>query len=480
MQHYLLAILLFISLSGPGQQVSESTSPVGFINQQALQHAIVSISAIDLENQQELMAYNARQNLTPASVLKLLTSATALELLGCDYHFETSVGYKGSIEQGRLKGNLLITGGGDPTLGSGYFASNSQKDQFLYQWAALIRQAGIDTIDGDIVADPGIYSDQDVPQTWIWEDLGNYFGAAARGLAIYDNTFELVFETADSSGGPTKIIKTNPFIPQLELRNEVRASTDQRDRAYVYGSPFDSFRIIRGTLPLGQQAYSIKASVPDPALLLASELKRVLENMGITVSGKAQGPTGSLTPDSLLFKWTSPPLSEIVNVLNHESVNLYAEHLCKQLGLQFSGEGSTRAGLNVIEKYWTERNVDTAQLYLADGSGLSRVNALSASTLTRVLEYMYHNSPCFDHFYHSVPLTGLEGTQQYYFQHSFLKGKARAKSGSMTRVRSFAGYLTSRKGTEIAFAIIINNFDDSSFGMAKKMEALMELLYNSY
>lgn len=469
---FFLLFILFIrsTFAQPDKDILQQ-----FIANPNLKQAPVSIAVKDCNTGLSLMSSGADISITPASVLKLVTTATALEVLGNDFRFQTKVIYQGQLSGKRLSGRLLIEAGGDPTLGSKYFNS---KRNFLTQWAAQIKQAGIDTIIGSIEVDQSIYADHDVPRTWIWEDLGNYFGAAAKPLALYDNTFELVFRTAPNSGGPCNIIDTVPKIPGLILQNEVVASNDTRDLAYVFGSPANSYRIIRGTLPKNRSAFSIRASIPDPAALLVQELQKVLEENGIILLPETIS-TGNIQNKILLFVHESPSLAEIIKVLNHESMNLYAEHLCKHLGLVMNGEGSTEAGVKAMVNYWRNRGIDTEFFFMADGSGLSRANAISAATLTDILLEM-KKSRHFDVFQASIPLTGLEGTQQFYFNDSFLKGKAHAKSGSMSRVRSFAGYMTTRNGTQLAFAIIINNYSGSSSTAAQKLETLMENIYQQF
>lgn len=480
MQYLLLLPLLILSFSLFGQNQSIKNDLQNFVNDKTIVNSPLSICVKNLETGETILDENDELSIIPASTLKLITSATALEVFGKDFRFETKLGYRGILKDSTLKGDIIIFGGGDPTLGSSYFFG-TDKNSFLIEWSQEIKSLGIKSVDGNIIADPFIYADQDVPQTWIWEDLGNYFGAAAQGIALYDNTFQLVFKTDSYNGGKTEILYEEPFIPNLKLQNQVRASNDNRDRAYVFGSPFDSFRIIKGTLPKGKEEFRIKASIPDPSVLLAFELKETLKNNGVQIAGgfkKANNyDAREYNADSIFFIWQSPPLDEIVKQLNNESINLIAEHLCKHIGLKLRNEGSTNAGIKAIKNFWKEKGINTDFIYLADGSGLSRANAISAKTLVDVLTYMNNESENKECYKNSIPVTGLQGTQKYYFQQSFLKSKARAKSGSMTRVRSFAGYMTTQNGTPIAFAIIVNNFSCKSFTMAAKMEKLMESFY---
>ena len=463
----LLPLLVFPQLNTGRKILKQFTSDA------ALSNAVISICAIDVSSEEVLLQTDPQLSVSPASVLKLLTTATAFEVLGADYQFATVVVTDGEIESGTLNGNLIIIGGGDPTLGSAYFNADSQKKAFLKQWSQLIKQVGIDSINGNIIANPNIYIDLDVPQTWIWEDLGNYFGAAAKGIAIYDNTFKINFNTETAPGSLTTIVGVEPFIPELNIENQVIAASDSRDRAYVFGSPFDAYRIVKGSLPYGNKKFSIKASVPDPALLLAHDLYQQLSADGVVLNGSyiVENEFGVNNIEELdtIFEWHSPALSEIAKQLNFESINLFAEHLCKHMGLVLKAEGSTKAGCEAIKEFWSEKNIDTRFMFLSDGSGLSRSNAITSKTLVDVLQYMHQNSIYFDDFKNSIPLTGINGTQQYYFTNSVLKGKVHSKSGSMTRVRSFAGYMTTLHGTQIAYAVMVNNFDAGSFEMARKL-----------
>jgi D-alanyl-D-alanine carboxypeptidase/D-alanyl-D-alanine-endopeptidase (penicillin-binding protein 4) len=240
---------------------------------------------------------------------------------------------------------------------------------------------------------------------------------------------------------------------------------------------------MKGTLPAGSVNYTLKGSIPDPAILLATELKKMLSDSSVVLSGGIEKrkvlDQEKIDTTKIVVHWESPNLAKIIEKMNQESVNLYAETLLKQIGLAVSGEGSTLAGTTAIINFWSKNGIDTQNLFMADGSGLSRQNAITAKTLVDILAYMKDKSQWFDDFKNSIPITGMEGTQKYFFQNSFLKGKAHAKTGSMTRVRSMAGYMTTQNGNEIAFAIIINNFNGSPSNISNLIEKWMESLYTS-
>jgi D-alanyl-D-alanine carboxypeptidase/D-alanyl-D-alanine-endopeptidase (penicillin-binding protein 4) len=480
MKQLFFIVLTILSLFLSAQNNSNQFLPE-FLKSPSVKNAEISLYVTDLKTGNTLLSTDPQLCITPASVQKLITSAAVLEILGGDFRFKTIVWANGEISNGVLKGDLIISGGGDPTLGSENFCKEGEKKKFLSDWAHWIKKAGIDSVTGNIVADPNIFSDQDVPGSWLWEDVGNHFGAAASGISVYDNIFEIFFNVPAIEGQTSEVVRINPEIPGLLLKNEVFSSSNKSDNATIFGSPFDSYRVIKGTLPAGSTNYAIKASVPDPAQLLASELKKTLTDSLVIVSGNIEKrkviDPKEIDPKKIVVLWISPNLMEIVEKMNKESINLYAETMLKQIGLTISGEGSTLAGTTTIKDFWNKNGIDTQNLFMIDGSGLSRQNAVTAKTLVDILVYMKNQSKWFDAYKNSIPLTGIEGTQKYYFLDSFLKGKARAKTGSMSRVRSMAGYMTTQNGKEIAFAIIVNNYNGSSSNMASLIEKWMESLY---
>ncbi len=478
-KHIVLFVFVFSLKFVSAQTMHQNKNIEQFFNDQCVKNAPIGIYVSNYKTNQVLFEYNSEMCLTPASVLKLVTTAAATEILGIQHTFETKIWYSGTIINKTLHGDIIITGGGDPTLGSKYFETQPTQTDFLKTWANAVKQTGIDTITGNIIADPNFYSDHDVPKSWVWEDLGNYYGAAAQGINLYDNTFEITFKTPAGINKKTQIIQVSPPIPNLEIDNRVRTSSDKRDLAIVYGDPGTNIRTIKGTLPQNREAFSIKASIPNPALLLAYEFKQSLSAKQIDINGKAlclKTETDS-APKTFIHCHTSPTLKQIIKQTNFESINLFAESLCKHIGYSIKNTASTDKGTEAITEFWESKGIDPGTLLMADGSGLSRYNAITAKTLTQILNYMQNKSQYAQIFESSVPVVGINGTQKYYFQYSHLKGKALAKTGSMTNIRSLAGYMTTQNGTPVSFSIIVNNFNCGSFVMAAKMEKIIEAFY---
>ncbi len=471
----IIAFLVLICLSVQAQESAKGG--VAFFEQwnnaPELKNASLGISVMEAGTGKVVVETDPQLSLVPASLLKIITSAAALEILGPHYRFETRIDHSGEIdkETGTLKGNLIIVGGGDPALGSLYFKDHYLKNHFLDQWVKAVRDKGIKKIEGDIVADASVYEKQMIPNTWVWEDLGNYYGAGACGLSVYDNMYEITLQSG-LAGSDCPILKITPEVPGLEIENTVKSSTVNRDMAYVFGSPFDSKRVIKGTIPENRKSFTIKASLPDPPFLLAHQLKQKLEENNISTGGIAKASYSSCKTGKIIRNTVSPPLKDIVKVLNHESVNLFAEHLCKHLAYIETGNGNTKQGLETIRKFWIKQGIGTDGMHLADGSGLSRFNAVTARQLTEILYFMNQSGES-EVFRQSLPAVG-NGTLYVFDKEKFPEGSLQAKSGSMTRVRAYAGFLKTVSGKELIFTVVLNNFSCSQTEAIRKIE---ELLY---
>lgn len=439
-------------------------------NSTALQNTAIGFAIIDNNSGQEIFKSEPQLSLVPASIFKVVTTATALEVFGPDYRFKTTFSYSGNLHGDTLTGDLQIVGDGDPTLGSMYFPDYSN---FFDEWLNTLQKVGIRVVTGDIVADASIYEKIRVPGSWVWEDLGNYFGAGASGLTVFDNMYEIHLKSPQTAGQLTQVIKTIPQIPELDLQNEVRSSDINSDQSYVFGNPEDSRRVIRGTIPKDRSDFTVKASVPDPPMLIASELSRKLAEKGIRFSGKIKlqkAPSGITLVETL-----SLPLRDIIRVTNYESVNLFAEHFLKHLAWQKTGLGTTEDGCQFVLDFWKEKGLNINGFFMNDGSGLSRFNAITASQMCRILNYMKTQSRYADHFFQSLPTAG-NGTLTNFNSAEFPIDSFRAKSGSMTRVRCYAGYLKTDSGRDLSFTIMLNNFScPMSEATRKIQELLLEL-----
>lgn len=429
MKIWMIIFLGFLSADGVSREID---------------HAIVSVYAVDMKTKEIVMDENSELSMTPASCLKIVTTAAALEILGEEFCYETSLEYDGVYKKGILKGNLYIKGGGDPCLGSERVPGAFGWKEQLAQWVDVVQKAGIKEIEGSVIGDASLWEKAGVVPSWSWEDVGNYYGAGASALSFHENAYTLILRPGSSVGDPVELIRTEPPHAAI-FHNELRtAEAGSGDAACIYGSEFSLSQWVRGTVPLAEE-FVIKGAMPDPSTYTANLLKQCLQTRGVTVADKESMTQGER---KVLCKVQSPKVSEIVYHTNQKSVNLYAEHLLKKMGEIVKKEGSTEAGLATIRDFWQGKGMDMEGFRMVDGSGLSRKNLIQAKQLVQVLIAMQSSQS----FINSLPEKepGIRG-----------------KSGSMSFVRGYVGYVG-----DVAFAILINHCV-SGKEMQQKIEEIL-------
>jgi len=448
------------------------------LKSEALRNAGYSAYVIDAVNGNVL--YKTPQlSLVPASVMKIVTTAAALEILGTDFTFHTQLGISGKVnpETGLLSGNLILKGGCDPAFYSEYFPEHYRGT--FETWATALSKAGIKSIQGDFIVDLSQISGSSIPGGWLWEDIGNYYGAGVSALTYSDNYYKIHFSSPSESGKPVTINRTDPQIDSLNLTNKVVSSEVNRDLAFIYGAPGSFSQLIEGTIPGGRSDFVVKASMPDPARNAANEFIKILKYSKIEISGKIVFFSSSTNEAfTLLADKSSPPLRDLIVPLNKESINLFAEHLLREIGRARKGSSSLEKSIEAIHEFWIEKGIFLNGYYPTDGSGLSRSNGICPRTLAEILRYM-HLSANRDVFLASLPVAGQSGTLQSAFKGSKLENNLRAKTGSMKRVRSMAGILTNQKGKKVIFAIITNNFDGTQALVGHSIEDFLNGIYSN-
>ncbi|GHV56221.1 peptidase M15 [Bacteroidia bacterium] len=441
-----------------GQTQSEALNT--FLHSENLKHASVTFEMMDLSTGRQIAAYNESQSLASASNLKLVTTATALDILGGDFSYSTPLFYDGVIEKSVLNGNLYISGSGDPTLGSEFTGEN--REQFLKVWLKAIQQAGIQRIAGDIIILDQLFGYAGIAPKWLWEDLGNYYATGIYGISVFDNIYRIYLQSS-SPGTVATVLRTIPEMRELRFTNTITASASEPAGASISGVPFSNERYLYGSIPANTSTFIVKGDIPDPGLFLARYFTDYLQKNGVLVSGKAATYRLSPTEPQMTQELAvihSPDLNSIVRTINVHSNNHYAEHLYKLLTL--------KNGVD-IPAYWKQKGLDVSALFQYDGSGLSPANAISADFLIQLLTYMNKQG---NSFYASLPIAGKEGTVASFLKGTALEGKVRVKSGSMTDIQSFAGYID-KNGKRYAFALIINHFTGSRTDLRKEIEKLL-------
>jgi len=482
-----LFAMLCISLLNACTNIPEKETPpknqnpdylVDFLTKEPLASASIGILLADSKTGEILLNHDAGKSLVPASVQKLLIAGAALETFGPDHTFETSLAYDGNITaDGTLNGDIIIIGNGDPALASHRFKNHY--GDVIQKFAKAISDAGIKKVNGKVIGDASWFGFTQIPDTWIWEDIGNYYGAIPGGLNMYENTYQLNFKSG-KPGYKTTISGTDPALPWLSFYNNVEAANDNRDNAWIYGSYFSNVREVRGTIPANRNKFTIKGAVDDPAYLAAYQLTEALNVSGVSISGEAESrfTVYSGTGMKNLLSIQSPPLSEIVFFLNMNSINLHAETLLLQLSKTKTGIADFENGCNALEEFWQAKGMDTQGLFLEDGSGLSRANSITAEQLFFVLSYMKNKSKNADAFIRSLPVAGESGSLKSFGKSSDIKGKFLAKSGYMSRVMNYAGYLKTDNGKDLVVVVLVNNYTCPNAKMRGLLEELISEISN--
>lgn len=478
----LLCLLICLHLLAGAQ----TPAPVKWLLQAPyMRGASFSLVVKDVQEGRTVYSYDTDRLQSPASVLKTVATATALEILGEDYRYPTTLEYDGILENGTLEGNLYIKGSGDPSLGSSHFAPGQNK--FLSTWIAALQKAGIKHITGSVISDESIFDTEGVSIKWLREDMGNYYAPGSYGISIFDNMYKLSLQTGAAGARP--VLKgTEPDIPFIRFKNYLKAAPVSSDSAYIIGAPLDDVRYLYGVLPANREAYVLKGDIPDPALYLARYLTDQLQQKGIRVDGspscyriEVEENRWKKGERKEIVTTYSPTLREIASICNHVSHNLYADALVKTVGLQYKPRrnemiSSFGRGVQVVKEYWEKKGLDVFPLRMNDGSGLAPADKVSAGFMGELLVYMATESAVSDAFIASLPQAGIEGSVRNFLKGSKLQGKAHLKSGGITGVRSYAGYIT-KDGRTYAVAVFSNNYSCPMSRMTRALEKLLLQLF---
>ena len=427
-------------------------------------HAITSLCVLDANTGKVLFAKNEQVGLATASTLKTITAATAFSILGKDFQFQTTLAYTGNITpDGTLKGNLIIAGSGDPTLGSPRY--QNKENAVLTQWVTAIKAAGIKKIDGTIIGDDRIFGTQTTPEGWVWQDIGNYYGAGTSGLAWRENQFDIYLKPGTSTADEVKIIKTVPETPYIQIVNELKTgSSGSGDRSYAFLPPYSNVAYLRGSWGMGISKTGISVALPDPAFDCAYRLQDTLKRLGISTNQQATTTrlmelNKQVVPaiTQKISTISSPTLSEITYWFLKKSINLYGETLLKTIALKSGKTATTSKGAETEINYWAAKGIDKSALNIIDGSGLSPGDRVTTSAMASIL-FQIQKENWFSDFYKGLP------------EYNGMK----IKSGTINDVSAFAGYHTDGAGNKYVVVININNYSGS--GINKKLFKVLDEL----
>lgn len=454
-----------------------------FTNNPILEHSSWTFCVKNLKTGEIVAESNSKKSLAPASLMKAITTGVGFIVLGGNYRFKTDILHDGDIKDSVLYGNLYIKGYGDPTLCSPRWASTST-DTIFKLWSDSLKKYGINKINGKIIADVSAFDLHQVSPTWQWNDIGNYYGAGVSALNFNENLYQIYFKSGNKIGELSTIDSIIPSLKYVTIYNNVKtASAKSGDNVCVYSNPFDRSCRLEGTIPLDSNNFLVKGAIPQPEWVLISLFDSILNIQGI-VTNHSFGVIryGDQKDTSIIIKkiYTneSPSLSAITSITNKYSHNTFAEAIFKNIGLRRLGIGSFYSGSSAITSILKSRNIDTDGIQIADGCGLSRSNALSASFLCDYFGYIYKTA-FFKSYYETLAEAGESGTLRKLFKNKKGEYTIRAKSGTMQGVKAYGGYAKNSKGEMLSFAIIVNNFSAKSTEIRDIVEKLMAAIAES-
>ncbi len=435
-----------------------------FQNQESLKNAISSLTVFDGKTGQTIFAANENIGLATASTMKVITAATALDFLGKSYQFKTTLYYTGSIdENGVLNGNIIVSGTGDPTLGSDRYPETNAAI-VLNKWITAIQNAGIRSINGAVIADDRLYNGNQIPGGWIWTDMGNYYGAGISSLNWRENAFGINFSPSNKVGAKAEIIQDTTRAPYLNIINETttgKAGTG--DNVYAYSAPYSTKIFVRGSY--GQDLKkTIELASPDPAYDLAFQLNEGLNKQGIVA---IQPPATGAKMDSIdvsqkqtLDVHLSPTMDKIVYWFNQKSINLYGEALLKAIAYTTAGKTGTDDGANYIQKYWNAKlGIKPGEINSVDGSGLSPQNRVTTLAMNKIMQYAQKQN-WYPVFYESLPTYN----------------EMKMKSGTIAGALGYTGVHTAKNGQSFTYTLLVNNYSGSGANMRRQMFKLLDVL----
>ena len=474
------------------------------LDQPQLAPSVLAGKVASLETGRVLFEANAGKLLMPASNMKLYTVAAALDRLGPDFRFVTSVyASERPDKSGKLRGDLIVYGRGDPTYATRFQGGDYYKA--FDELAARIVAAGVKRVEGDLVGDESYFTGPPLGIGWEWDDLQGYDAAEVTALTVVDNALDLSVKPAARVGDAALITPgpANPIVRVVTPKaNEEVADAPNFitivNRAVT--APRGAKRELNVERPLGQNVVYVTGSIAQddgeyrdnvavrrPALLFTAMLRAALEKQGVAIKGRtrivdararASAPL-DLTKLIELAKRESPPFSEIAAQTLKPSQNLYAELILRTLGRQFPGadpkQTSAAAGSAVVRAFLGEAGVDTTRLAFYDGSGLSRHNLITADATLQLLTYMSRHRHA-QVWLSAQPVAGVDGTLRTRMRNTAAAGNVRAKTGTLDNVAALSGYVTSAAGERLVFSLIVNHYPFESAARRSYLDAVAVLL----
>lgn len=443
-----------------------------------LKNVSYGISIISGGKNVTLFNYHDEDFFRVASNMKLLTTAAALNYLGPDYTYKTSVEINGKIDAGELKGDVIIKGSGDPNLSGRFYDGNILA--IPQYWADTIKRKGIYKISGDIVADDCIFDRVYVNPLWPKNQLSEWYCAPSCGLSFNDNCVDITI-VPEKKPGNIVTLTVEPNTSYIEIFNTCVYTSNKKEHAYsIYRKPETNQVFIKGKFWVNASPQKNWVNVHNPALYLATVLKETMVKNGITVCGSARlvNERDVANAELEVVAQTISTMEQTVFVTNKRSQNFYAEQILKTLGAQIKGRGTLQAGLEVLQDFMNELGFSSLEYRIEDGSGLSKGNKLSPRSITTLLAYM-NKHPGGKVFFDSLPVSGFDGGLSHRMTSPRYKNKIHAKTGYIANTSALSGYIDTSHGDKLIFSVLMNNFKNLN-AIRKIQDDICRVLVDCY
>jgi len=457
------------------------------LNAAALSHAYVGMDVVRLSDGEVLYARNSERLFVPASNMKLFTTALTLSKLGADYRLTTQIGAGSPIDpEGTLAGDLELIGGGDPSMsGREYPYRKSAASGALYSFSAIEELAdqliarGLKRVDGNVVGDDTRYVWEPQPGGWSSDSATREYGAPVSALILDDNTFSLTLKPSERVGGLARV-KLAPSFENFAIDNRVVTADRGAPKIEFYRSASGRELHIWGTIPKGDAGYTQALAIGDPAPYAAEVLRDALLRRGVAIRGRAVArhrfqdelSDAPNPPNIVLAEHHSPPLLDLLQVVDKVSQNLHAEILLREVAVAAGHAGTAAAGLEAMDDFLAGIRIAKAEHQFTDGSGLSRATLVTPAAIVKLLAYM-NQSKYREEWLGLLPTGGEDGTLKTRFADHPEARAIHAKTGTLDHVKALSGYADTAAHGRVAFSLLVNNFEEPGAGVTKIMDALV-------
>lgn len=461
----LIISTLLLALTCHGLTMQEAVDL--FVGNKSLMHAAAGVAVMRIDSSQVVASHLLDQAIVTASTMKTVTSTAALETLGGDFQFRTRVLMQGTVQADTLHGNIVIVGSGDPTLGSRYFPRNPN---IVTQVVDALKERGIKAVEGSVIADESLYPYPPYSIHWDVGDLAWDYGAAVHAINYCDNVANVSFTV--NKAGTVGTFTTKPHLSGVQVINKMRynSSREDIDFALEYGTPA---LVLMGSVCPG--SYNLRFSNPTPARLLTDSVTHSLKRAGIAVIEHDLKPAGK---GEELVTHLSPVLTDIITSLLDRSDNMFTHALLRAVAVRdkaWRGVGSLDPiGVESVKRLLNARGIDSAGLFMRDGSGLARAGKATPHLLVQMLAYMaqrrYADKRLCDLMPKAASRIGtlLPGTS--------LSRNIVLKSGSMSDVQCYVGYYPADE-PKYAFAVLVNNYNGTRKELKNNIDRLLINLF---